>query len=95
MAYLYREHQGDSDWLAWLARLMRPRFTDVGRGAARRQHPPAPTCGHSQAEARRPTGADLPQSWRSAGFSEREWQRLGFLRSCYLRGQLTEFPEHQ
>jgi hypothetical protein len=37
----------------------------------------------------------MPQSWRSAGFSEREWQRLGFLRSCYLRGQLTEFPKHQ
>jgi hypothetical protein len=95
MAHSYRKHQGDATWPTWLARLMRQRPSDGSRGAGTGQPTLAPTRGHRQSGVRRPASEGMPQSWRSAGFSEREWQRLGFLRSCYLRGQLTEFPKHQ
>ncbi len=45
----------------------------------------------SQRDQAMPLAAEL--AWcRLVGFSEREWQRLCFMRWLYRQGRLTEFP---
>ena len=48
----------------------------------------------NQQEQAMPLAAEL--AWcRLVGFSEREWQRLRFMRWLYCQGRLTEFPQQR
>ena len=95
MGHTDGDKRGDAPWPQWLARFTQQRLPQGDREGGSGRGTPGPTHGPGRSEVERGTGVGLPQSWRAAGFSEREWQGLRFLRWRYVRGQLTEFPRHR
>lgn len=88
-------HRGDAHWTQWLARLTRQRPPRDGREGSAGRDTPDLAHGPGRSGAERDAPVELPQSGRIAGCSERERQWLRFMRWRYLRGHLTEFPQHR